>query len=285
MIAGNLRSFDDAVKGAHGPLFQIECLLAPPDIVLHPNGNEVFKQAVNSLKGCVESTRALPRWMRGTCLECVPQKVEGEDELFVYSYFADVAENSEIVETMQQVPRNIQNTLNTLLRFVHSFRSYKHLWRQPQDKMSAASKWFQKEQTLAGFDERFQFFVTQMDKIDSLLPPYRTQECIRLHLEPFHRSVREHARSWSECYGKLLHDSSRELLVNFKTDMLERQARLDEQPKNLEELKAILKAISDVAEISLDVEMKLRDIDERYAFPLLPFPFSLVLHFSSEDLT
>ena len=39
---------------------------------------------------------------------------------------------------------------------------------------------------------------------------------------------------------------------------------LDDQPSNLDELKSVLRAISSIRDISMDVETNIRDVMERY---------------------
>ena len=39
---------------ANSPLFQVETLLAAPDVVLHPAANEVYKLTLQSVRDCVE---------------------------------------------------------------------------------------------------------------------------------------------------------------------------------------------------------------------------------------
>lgn len=53
MIINNLMLFSSAIK-ANVPLFQVESLLAPPDVVLHPQANEVYKLTLQCVRDCVE---------------------------------------------------------------------------------------------------------------------------------------------------------------------------------------------------------------------------------------
>lgn len=73
--------------------------------------------------------------MRGTCLECAPQKIDGEDELFVFSFFQDSEQNRDIGELIATLQGNMKNSLNALNKYIHSWRNYKHIWRQ--DKVRA----------------------------------------------------------------------------------------------------------------------------------------------------
>lgn len=53
LIMSNLRRFEVALRTSK-PLFQVETLLAAPDVVLHPQANEVYKLTLQSVRDCVE---------------------------------------------------------------------------------------------------------------------------------------------------------------------------------------------------------------------------------------
>ena len=53
LIEENLRAFNAAVV-ADKPLFQVDTLLAAPDVVLHPAANEVYKLTLQCVRDCVE---------------------------------------------------------------------------------------------------------------------------------------------------------------------------------------------------------------------------------------
>ena len=49
----NLKTFNASLN-ADKPLFQVQTLLAVPDVVLHPAANEVLKVTLQSVRDCVE---------------------------------------------------------------------------------------------------------------------------------------------------------------------------------------------------------------------------------------
>lgn len=52
----NLQSFNSLVLG-NFPLFQTETILTAPEIILHPNANEIDKMCVHCVRNCVEMTK------------------------------------------------------------------------------------------------------------------------------------------------------------------------------------------------------------------------------------
>lgn len=59
LIMNNIRKFEVALR-TEKPLYQVETLLAAPDVVLHPQANEVYKLTLQCVRDCVEGYVYLP---------------------------------------------------------------------------------------------------------------------------------------------------------------------------------------------------------------------------------
>ena len=53
LIIDNVKVFNRAIV-SDKPLFQVETLLAAPDVVLHPSANEIYKLTLQCVRDCVE---------------------------------------------------------------------------------------------------------------------------------------------------------------------------------------------------------------------------------------
>ena len=60
--------------------------------------------------------------------------MEGEDDLFVFSFFTDIAMNPDIIELVQRVQNDIKQTLTTLQRYLTRWKKYRGIWKV--DKVS-----------------------------------------------------------------------------------------------------------------------------------------------------
>jgi hypothetical protein len=54
MTINNLTKFNESLTNQSEAIFQIETILAVPDIVLHLSSNEMCKQIIQSARDCVE---------------------------------------------------------------------------------------------------------------------------------------------------------------------------------------------------------------------------------------
>ena len=53
LILDNLKMFNQDIC-SDKPLFQVETLLAAPDVVLHPGANDVYKLTLTCVRDCIE---------------------------------------------------------------------------------------------------------------------------------------------------------------------------------------------------------------------------------------
>ena len=66
--------------------------------------------------------------MHGTCIECPPQKVDGEDEPYVFSFFTDISVDPDVIELVQQIQTNIKNTLTSLTKYLQRWKKFRQIW-------------------------------------------------------------------------------------------------------------------------------------------------------------
>ncbi|ELU10552.1 hypothetical protein CAPTEDRAFT_221643 [Capitella teleta] len=260
LIVDNLKTYNSAVI-SDKPLFQVETLLAAPDVVLHPAANEIYKLTLQCVRDCVEGCKLFYRWMNGTCIETPPQKIPGEDEPCIFSFFSDISANQEVISLVQTVQANMKNTLTTLTRYLTRWKKYRGVWKV--DKAAAVDKWFQRGPSVVAFDDRLQYFFKIMDEVDTMIM-IKDQECVRLHMQPLADAIKQHAKQWITCYGDVLLDSAKTGLNSLKTELDTKSEDLDSTPETLDELKFILRIISEIKEISLQVEIRIQDLQERY---------------------
>ncbi|XP_050408300.1 dynein axonemal heavy chain 10 [Patella vulgata] len=260
LIMKNIKHFLTALS-TEKPLFQVETLLVAPDVVLHPHANEINKLTLQCVRDGVEGTKLFVRWMNGTCIECLPQKIEGEDEPHVFSFFTDISANPEIIEVCNTIQLSIRKTLTNLAKYLNRWKKYRSIWKV--DKQVIADKWFAKGPSVVDFDDKLQYYNKTTDEVASQ-PIVKDQDFIRLHMGLLATDVKKNAKQWIECLGTILHNSAKESLNELWNMMDDKSDDLDQSPGVLEDLKSVLSTISDIKTMSLDVETQMRDIQERY---------------------
>ncbi|XP_073442216.1 dynein axonemal heavy chain 10 [Dendrobates tinctorius] len=259
MVIKNFQAFNAAIIG-NIPLFQVETILSAPEIILHPNFNEIFKLIVQCYKGCLETTKSFVRWMHGTCILCPPQKSD-DDEPIIYSFYNDIYQNPQITEQALIINQNMHKLLTSLTKYLNRWKKYRPLWKL--DKAIVLERFAAKKPSCVTYDEKLQFYSRLALEVTQQ-PLIKDEQCIRLYLGPLAYTVQENARAWVNSLGHLLNESAREQLYRLRDELDRLSINLMVAPDTLEDLKFVLATIADIRDMSLVVEMRYRDIQERY---------------------
>ena len=131
-------------------------------------------------------------------------------------------------------------------------------------QQAAVDKWFSKKPSIVSFDDRLQFYHKTIDELSTGVQLHKDQDCVHLHMTPLAEAIRNHAKQWITCYGTVLFESSKKSLKALKEELEDKSDDLEMSPDSLEDLKFVLKTISDIKDMSLDVETRIRDLQERY---------------------
>ncbi|XP_066546047.1 dynein axonemal heavy chain 10 [Amia ocellicauda] len=261
MVLRNIQAFNTALTG-NVPLFQIEPILSAPDIVLHPKASEILNLILQSERGCLESTMRFVRWMHGTCIECPPQRIEGEDEPVVVSFYNDICQGLQIAEKVQSTRQIHDRLVKSIANYLGRWKNrYRFLWKL--DKAIIMEKLAAKRPSCVTYDEKLQFYAHVSQEL-AQQPLVKDKQCIRLNLEPLARTLQENAQAWVSSLGKLLNESAKNNLWNLRDELQQLFQNLKRNPDTLEDLKFVLGTIADIRDMSLTVEMRFTDIQERY---------------------
>nr|XP_039267660.1 dynein heavy chain 10, axonemal-like [Styela clava] len=260
MVIRNLTEFN-AVLTSNKIIFQMESILSSPEIVLHPSASEVYKLLEQSVRDCVMSTKNFVRWMNGTCIETPPQQTESDDEPVSLSFFDDIRHIPKIAEIITTIRTNVQKLLTNLAKSLTKWKRYRPLWKL--DKTLVMEKFANKNPSCVAYDDKLQFYTRIMEEVIQQ-PMMKDEMCIRLNLQPLATSVKEHAGKWVQELGKLLKDSAKDSLFELRDNLVQMAKDLERPPNTLEDLKFVLGVIANIKRMSLDVEMNIADIQERY---------------------
>ncbi|XP_039735198.1 dynein axonemal heavy chain 10 [Pteropus medius] len=259
LVLKNLQSFNTLILG-NVPLFQTETILTAPEIILHPSANEINKMCVHCIRNCVEITKHFVRWMNGSCIECPPQKGE-EEELVIISFYNDISLNPQIIEQAVMIPQNVHRILINLMKYLQKWKRYRPLWKL--DKAIVMEKFAAKRPPCVAYDDKLQFYSKIAYEV-TRHPLIKDEHCVRLQLGPLANTVQENAKSWVISLGKLLNESAKEELYNLYEEMESLAKNLKKSPSTLEDLKFVLATIAEIRSKSLVMELRYRDVQERY---------------------
>lgn len=153
------------------------------------------------------------RWKCGTCLECPPQWVAGDDELMAFSFCSDLWQHPQINEGAQTVSQAIQQLLQNLDLYLNHWKHYRPLWER--NKAVIIEKFAAKDPSCVMYDNKLQFFYHIYQEA-MLEPVFIIENSIYLNLEPLVQTVQEIAQSWISSLGSLLSMPAKEDLFNLR---------------------------------------------------------------------
>uniref|UniRef100_A0A3Q2PNV9 Dynein axonemal heavy chain 10 n=1 Tax=Fundulus heteroclitus TaxID=8078 RepID=A0A3Q2PNV9_FUNHE len=252
----SVKEFDAALMGSR-PLFQIDAILSAPKIVSQPQNNEIYWLIMQSIRECIESTKRFPRWLHGTCIECPPQQVDGEDELVTISFLSDIWVDPSINESARAISENIKRLLLSVDQYLNWWKHYRPLWEKNQTIVNET--FAAKKPSCAMYDDKLQFLAHIKHKVMQE-PRSSTKNSIYLNLEPLVNTLQELAESWINSLSSLLNKPAKEDLFSLRDELM----KLKTSPDTFEDLKSVLSTISDIKSMSLEVEIRFTDIQERY---------------------
>ncbi|XP_077377243.1 dynein axonemal heavy chain 10-like [Festucalex cinctus] len=258
MVLRNIKAFNAVLLGSD-PLFRIDAILSAPKILLQPQIDDIYQLLVQRIRDCVESTKEFVRWMNGTCIACPPQ-VDGDD-FVTFNFFEDVCQHPQINESALAVSHNIQQLLLSVDQDLNHWKQYQALWERDKDTVS--ERFAAKNPSCAMYDQRLQFYAHIHQKV-LLEPLFKNVHIVQLNLEPLSRTVQEMAESWISSLGSLLNKSAKEELFNLKDELMQLSEKLKQSPDTFENLKNVLGTVSNIRDMSLNVELCITDIQEKY---------------------
>uniref|UniRef100_A0A3B4BIB4 Dynein heavy chain tail domain-containing protein n=1 Tax=Periophthalmus magnuspinnatus TaxID=409849 RepID=A0A3B4BIB4_9GOBI len=216
MVLRNIHTFNTSLMGTT-PLFQIDAILSAPKIVIQPLRNEIYWLIMQCVRDCVESSKHFVRWMHGTCLECLPQAVGGDDEMFTFNFYNDVCQQPQINDSAMTVSQNIQRILFSLERQLNHWKIYRPLWEK--NKVIVNEKFAARKPSVVKYDEKLQYFACMRQEL-SQEPLFTEHHCIHLNLGPLAHTALEAAQAWMSSLGSFLNMSAKEDLFSLRDQLM-----------------------------------------------------------------
>jgi dynein heavy chain len=261
MMYKNLEMFYSRLR-KDSPLFVVDAILSAPEIITSPQAKELYKLITQCVRDGVESVHVFKRWMHGTCIECEPQHVDGQDEPYIFSFLKDIQAHPRVLDAVGQINSTLTQMLGGINKYLSRWKQkYRALWHL--QKEIRLEKFAAKKPSCVQFDSYLQFYSEMVVEVSSQAAT-KNVDFVQLQLQPLITTIQSHAQSWVTSLGKLLNDSARESLFSLKSELDGLAFDLKRVPDTLEDLKFVLSVIANIRFMSLDVELRYVDMQERY---------------------
>jgi dynein heavy chain len=195
--------------------------------VISPLSPEIYKMMVKLTRSIVDSTKQFHRWNNGTCILTLPQKVADDEEPVVFSFYSDILNNQQMVQTINQLNVTITKTFGGLNKWLDSWRKYRPLWKV--DKVVTLEKFVQKKPTIVNYDEKLTFYSKLARDVEQQ-SAVKDVDFIRVIFSPLQAAIHSEATSWVASIGKHLNVLALEGVSEIETKLAKFDEHLMKKP-------------------------------------------------------
>jgi dynein heavy chain len=266
MLLRGMSSFQtlfSASEKRRPPLLKVRADCNGPDI--DDNGlQSVFRLISKLLKNTIHSASSFVRWMDGTCKIVPPQQGQEEDQQQLFTFYRDVKDNPALIEMTINIQNGIQKIFSVIDKFLRHWKRYEDQWKlwDPKWKQEL-EKVAEKRPPFVYFDVYICVYKGLADSL-SVYPPEKDIGFVRIDSTAIVAAIREQAMEWVKGYGDILRRLAQKDLAKIQSEIAEFSEQLQETPDSLDKLKFILSVISQILSVSMDMEIRMQDVRERY---------------------
>ncbi|XP_063229306.1 dynein axonemal heavy chain 10 [Bacillus rossius redtenbacheri] len=256
----NIKNFNSFLNGKVA-LFQVDTLLSDLEVVVRPTPLDIHNTIVGSVRNLFFVLKSLPRWMKGTCLECAPVKSRDSEELYVFSFLEDVVRTQAVNDMVVKIMDSVQKLISDILKYLQRWQKYRALWSF--DKDAACDRFDSQKPTLVMYDEKLSYFGEVIETIEKI-EKFHDVCCVRVNCVPLIDSIKEHCMGWKKCLAERLAANTKEKMEAFIMTMQELYDDVQQPIEALNSFKFVLQTITTIQKMSISAELTYNDICERY---------------------
>lgn len=236
------------------------------------SGSEIDDQALQSvfrlisklLKNTIQSAKSFVRWMDGTCRMVPPQPGQEDEQQQMFTFYRDVKDNPALFEMTINIQNSIQKIFSIIDKFLRHWKRYEDRWKlwDPKWKQDL-EKVKEKRPPFVFFDAHICVYKSLADSL-AAYPPEKDIGFVRIDCTSIVAAIRTQAMDWVAGYGDILRQLAYKDLTKIQAEITEFRDDLQENPDSLDKLKFILSIISKILAVSMDMELRMQDVRERY---------------------
>uniref|UniRef100_A0A0G4IFQ9 AAA+ ATPase domain-containing protein n=1 Tax=Chromera velia CCMP2878 TaxID=1169474 RepID=A0A0G4IFQ9_9ALVE len=248
------------------PLMLVKADFQPPESVQIQGGGigNISKTLKKLLDNLLNSANQFVRWMDGTCKVVPPKPGEEEDFMHQFTFYRDLSQNLSIVEMKSVASQAILKAVANITKYFQRYKQYDRsygLW--DNKKKAELERLADKKYPAVYFDAAFRSYSKLAEDVDGL-PTQKDLIFIRVDVSSVNAHIRETAMTWVAKYGEVLKTMAVRDLTKVRSQIDGYWAALEKSPADLEQLKDLLGQITTIKGMSMDMEITIADIQERF---------------------
>jgi dynein heavy chain len=202
--------------------------------------------------------------MDGTCVVVPPQPSQEEDQRQLFTFYRDVKDNPALIDMTINIQNNIQKIFSIIDKFLRHWKKYDDNWKLWDPKFrQELDKVVEKKPPFVFFDVHICVYKGLADSL-AAYPPEKDIGFVRIDSSAIVSAIRSQAMDWVAGYGDILRKLAYKDLTKIRGETEDFRAQLQDTPDSLDKLKTILSLISTILAVSMDMELRIHDVRERY---------------------
>jgi len=251
----------DLSSSKHPPIFKVISRLVAPDIVVTPALTDMHKLFTKMVKNTVESTKTFNRWMRGSCIEVLPQNFHGEEEEpVIFSFYSDISADPAVIKMMLTLNQAAQKAFAGMKKFLDKWKRYSSLWKH--DKTALLEKFVKTNPTYVDYEDKLTYYRKLLVQIQNERPvmdiDFMQVSCYEL-ISDLQREV----NLWISVIGKCVYDVAKHAVLVLNDMIADKRDKLGRTPEDLEALKAMVRLIGEIKDSTPQMEEKFTVVEEQ----------------------
>eukprot|EP00397_Hematodinium_sp_SG-2012_P000029 GEMP01000029.1.p1 GENE.GEMP01000029.1~~GEMP01000029.1.p1 ORF type:complete len:4546 (+),score=1158.20 GEMP01000029.1:32-13639(+) len=253
---------NSAGKSKRPPLMRIKADFNPPDAVVGAL-HGVFKMITKLLQNILQTANHFIRWLDGSCI-LVPPQTTTDEEKQIFTFYRDIYQNPALIEMTMNIQNSIQKVFQVMNKFFRSWKRYDTQWGLWDPKRKAElEKIAEKKPTVVFFDVYIQVYKSLADSLSNY-PNEKDIGFVRIDSIAVISGIRNQALDRMAAYGSILRQLAKRELEMIKNEIKKFHGELQETCEDLEKLKACLGTITTIKSMSMNQEIRIMDVQERY---------------------
>jgi len=247
-------------------LFKIVAEYDPPNVNPIPRMVEIDGIQSRIYINIREVGRLFPRWKDGTCIFPEPRTNPNTEEKSYHdshTFNRDIQENPAIKELVFQIGQIKQNCLEKIRFYfgIYQDDKKKHLW--DQKSKAQVEKIIDKNPATQVIEKRM-FSYKQLIQEFEEQPAERVANYVTIDFRPVIETFKNAAREWLDKYGNVLRAMGDRELQAIKKEIEDYREKIRKNPTEIESLKALLNEIAKIRDISMNMEFRIADVQEKF---------------------
>lgn len=209
----------------------------------------------------IGSAKAFVRWMDGTCIEAPGQRSPKDDTEIYFTFADDIQLEKQVLRNRFAIEQAIWSARSGIKKYTESWMKNHSLWKP--DKQQTVDRFMRKSPSTADFERKIWSYLKAASDVESTSHLKRV-DFICITSTRLLYDVKEEALKMVQEFGNAMNEQDHQRSLDMEHYIEEKRSWLSAEPTTLEELKVVLRTISEVRERSIEFEIEYLDLEERY---------------------